>query len=213
MQSNCARLKWMELHISHSLPPSQLGREVIFSPPFGITQLQNSWTALLTWGWVCGHFPPAHAHFGRDPPSLRPRFPLSTPTDIRIWWLQDEGFSCRLIFCYDCWASRSVSTSTDLGRVAGPWSQAQNEQQEGKKASHWAVVCSKNGEAAARWAKTGLSRGGQWAEWSSPVSGLFAALPLIHSCLFSHLFWGFFFSFCLILNFPCRRLACSNKAF
>lgn len=47
--------------------------------------------------------------------------------------------------------------------------------------------------AAASWAETGLSRADQWAGWTSPVSALFPALPLIPSCFFGHFFWGFVF--------------------
>lgn len=138
------------------------------------------------------------------------RFPLPSGLGLLSplpWPLEFDGFRGRdstggiqLQVHLLLWLPADQWVEADLGRVAGTWIQAQEKQEE-KKTSHWAAVCSNY----ASWAKTGLSRGHQWAGWSSPVSSLFTALLLMHSCLFSHLFWGFVF-FCLILNFP-------NKAF
>lgn len=131
----------------------------------------------------------------------RSPFPQDQVSSLHQWELEFDGFMVRdstggiqlqahlLLWLlgqqWQCWP----------GRVAGAQIQAQREKQGRRKTSSipWAVVWPKYDGEAASWVKTILSRGGQWAGWSSPVSGLFTALPLIHSCLFSYLFWGFVF--------------------
>lgn len=159
---------------------SQLCREVIFSPPEQLNCPAHLGAGLWTF-----------STFWKMP--VRKRFPLPSGLGLLSplpWPLEFDGFRGRdstggiqLQVHLLLWLPADQWVEADLGRVAGTWIQAQEKQEE-KKTSHWAAVCSNY----ASWAKTGLSRGHQWAGWSSPVSSLFTALLLMHSCLFSHLF-------------------------
>lgn len=92
MQSNCARLEWMELHISHSLSPVSSAERLFSHHTLGSLTSRAAELPCSPGSWAVNifHFL-ENARLEEIPPSLRTRFALSTPLAIRIWWLQGEG--------------------------------------------------------------------------------------------------------------------------